>query len=87
VEAPVLCLLETPEEQQPWCLCREQMAPCKHASWPEMGASLESSPKACYKDMAVSGFGNLLSQGCFFSLLLPSIVSLILIVSKIVNAF
>lgn len=30
VVVPVLCSLETPEKQQPWCLRGEQMAPCSH---------------------------------------------------------
>lgn len=60
--APVLCLLETPEELQPWCLHGELMAPCRHALLPETGACLESSlSKASYKDSSVSHFKSLLS--------------------------
>lgn len=59
-----LCSLATPEEQQPWCLHGQLMAPGKYFPCPETGAPLGSSlSKACTKPIAASEKLSLISAG------------------------
>lgn len=62
VAVPELC--STPEEQQPWYLHGQLMAPGKHFPCPEIGAPLGSSlSKACTKPIAASEKLSLISAG------------------------